>query len=146
MALTLPEARSAGLKVRCSMPLFTNSVEGSGPTPVEDILSEQLNVESSAELLVCLKQWRDEGLCIYMAGQSFSLHPATTILEQSEGNPDELVIGTDLDGDALLLNRHTGILTGGGFQLDLAHALGQFRDAIIRKQIEWADGWIEKSA
>ena len=85
-------------------------------------------------------------LCLYMAGQSFFLNPSATILEESDDNNPDLVIGADLDGDPLVLNRETGMLTGGGFEQDLAQALGVFRDAVIRKQIEWADGWIEKSA
>ena len=130
---------------------FINSVEGAGPSPspaAEELLNAGLAVpEAPSELLMCLKQWRDVGLHLYVVGSSYSIRDAEAIL--GNAGEDLFVIGDDMDGGVLLMGRDGVLFTADPDQpavevgYDLGTALGVFRDYLVSKKIEWAEGWIE---
>ena len=130
---------------------FINSVEGAGPSPspdAEELLNAGLAVpEAPSELLMCLKQWRDVGLHLYVVGSSYSIRDAEAIL--GNAGEDLFVIGDDMDGGVLLMGRDGVLFTADPEQpavevgYDLGTALGVFRDYLVSKKIEWAEGWIE---
>ena len=126
---------------------FINSVEGSSAEPAADweALQGVVAVGSPAELLMCLKQWRDASLSLYVNGNSYAIYENGIILQSVSDT--HVVIGEDLDGEKLLVDRATGVLSTdeGVLGVDLAGALGEFRDKLVGKKIEWADGWIEKT-
>ena len=126
---------------------FIHSVEGLSAEPAADweALQGVVAVGSPAELLMCLKQWRDASLSLYVNGNSYAIYENGIILQSVSDT--HVVIGEDLDGEKLLVDRATGVLSTdeGVLGVDLAGALGEFRDKLVGKKIEWADGWIEKT-
>ena len=97
-----------------------------------------------AELLVCLKQWRDTEVNLWLDSSSFCLLPADAV---SGGGDQPLLIGQDANGDGLFMDPASGLLSTPDKSLgvDLAGALGELRDKVVAKQIEWCEvEWIEK--
>ena len=98
---------------------------------------------------MCLKQWRDCGVSLFVDGSSYTISDgAQLIANRGASDADAYVIGADIDGEPLQMAQSTGQLyssEGADLGVDLAQALGMLRHFAIAKQIEWADGWIEKS-
>ena len=92
---------------------FINSVEGAGPSPspaAEELLAAGVAVpDQPSELLMCLKQWRDVGLHLYVVGSSYSIRDAEAIL--GNAGEDLFVIGDDMDGGVLLMGRDGVLFT-----------------------------------
>ena len=128
---------------------FLKSVDHSAPQAAGDwaVLEQQgvITVGTSSELLMCLKQWRDASLSLYVNGNSYAIYENGVILQKV--SETHVIIGEDLDGERLMMERATGLLSTDEVVLgvDLAGALGEFRDKVVGKKIEWADGWIEKT-
>lgn len=113
------------------------------------LLAEAVMPQTASEMLLCLKQWRDHGVALFVNGTSYTVQPAMDIRANFDARPaDAYVIGADIEGDPLQMAQSTGELfdgQGNSLGLDLAQALGMLRHFAIAKQIEWAEGWVEKA-
>lgn len=134
---------------------FIKSVESADPTPCTDATELEaagaIVPGTPSEMLMCLKQWRDSGVSLFVDGSSYTIYPLADILAHAQASTetDAFVIAADIDDAALQMARSTGALydaDGKELGMDLGQALGLLRHFALAKQIEWADGWVEKAA
>lgn len=132
-------------------PGFAEAVAGIAAVPVEMPAGFCLP-GTPGELLLCLKQWRDTDLQIFVAGTSFIIDAADTILAQDPPQDPTVafLIGADLDGEGLYTTLDGMLHTGSPEALnpvgmDLGQVLSMWRNDVITKRIMWAEGWIESA-
>ena len=100
------------------------------------------------ELLACLLRWHDGGVAI----GDYTLLSVEEILGEMGGvQPPDVPIGRDLDGALLLLDtagaQTVSSLEDGELKpmnQSLGSFCGLFRDELVGRQYEWADGWVRK--